>query len=526
MKRYEILVFLTGAVTLSLELLASRIMIPFFGVSLFIWAGVLSVTLAFLAIGYYYGGELSRSGDRGSLEARLLALPIVSAASIAVAAALYPALFPYLARVDLILGSFVGAGLLLALPLIALSAMNPLLIGVQRTGAAKGDVGAGRIFFISTLGSVVGVLLTAFAIIPNVTNYRAMLALAVIMCCVVWLMTRISRTVPRRQRRSLSVAAPVVALLCVVLLLGKSMYLNVLDGLTDNALWFDLREEYTSLFGNIKVADAIHRDGNGSPERYFLQDGMVQNRATPENASASMYTYVLESLVHAYSPNAKDVVVLGLGAGMVSRHLRSDGLNVSVVEINPMALRAATEHFGFQTSSIEIYLEDARTFVRRCRSSFDVAVVDLFLGDNTPDYVLTEEFFKDLSQCVRSGGAMVMNAVLSSETDEGNRRLLATIASAFPRLFVSGLPDGNIFIVGTLGTVAQNLSVEAANLPDDLSALVEYSVTGSRPVSPMIYQYWDPISDEHNTFSVLFADTHLRTRESLVRMLPPSMLVN
>ncbi len=60
MRRYEVLIFITGSVTLSLEVLASRIMTPYFGVSLYIWSGILSSTLTFLAIGYHFGGRLSR----------------------------------------------------------------------------------------------------------------------------------------------------------------------------------------------------------------------------------------------------------------------------------------------------------------------------------------------------------------------------------------------------------------------------------------------------------------------------------
>ena len=49
--KFEALIFATGAVILSLEVLASRIMTPYFGVSLYIWSGILSITLTFLAIG-------------------------------------------------------------------------------------------------------------------------------------------------------------------------------------------------------------------------------------------------------------------------------------------------------------------------------------------------------------------------------------------------------------------------------------------------------------------------------------------
>ena len=67
LKQYEALIFITGAVTLSLEVLASRIMTPYFGVSLYIWAGILSITLIFLALGYQLGGQISQRREKDSL---------------------------------------------------------------------------------------------------------------------------------------------------------------------------------------------------------------------------------------------------------------------------------------------------------------------------------------------------------------------------------------------------------------------------------------------------------------------------
>ena len=54
-------IFVTGAAILALQLLASRIMAPFFGVSLYIWTGILSITLLCLASGYYVGGIYSNN---------------------------------------------------------------------------------------------------------------------------------------------------------------------------------------------------------------------------------------------------------------------------------------------------------------------------------------------------------------------------------------------------------------------------------------------------------------------------------
>ena len=79
------IIFVTGGAILALELLSSRILTPYFGVSLYIWSGILSITLVSLAIGYWWGGRLA-TANRGSAQrlAFLFALmPAVAATSAA-----------------------------------------------------------------------------------------------------------------------------------------------------------------------------------------------------------------------------------------------------------------------------------------------------------------------------------------------------------------------------------------------------------------------------------------------------------
>lgn len=526
MKKYELLVFLTGALTLSLEVLASRIMTPYFGVSLYIWSGILSITLVFLAFGYRAGGIVAAKLPASATEYLFLATPIASAFAILVSALLYPFAFPFLSQANLILGSFVGATLLLALPLIGLSAMNPLLISLMRSKADTGDAGAGRVFFISTMGSVAGVLVTAFLFIPNVTNFRSVLALALGISLITALYALAARNLTPKKKRLLIGISLVVAILCGGLIMAKKSFLKTVNSVFSHQLVFEIEAEYTSMFGNIKVAIAQNKDGSGPKEKYFLQDGLVQNRTDMNNTSISMYTYVLQSLVDAYVPKAKDVVVLGLGAGIVPRHFSDDGRQVSVVEINSQALRAARENFGFNDKEVKIYLEDARTFVRKCDRAYDAAVVDLFLGDNVPDYLMTKEFFADLRRCIRSDGAMVMNLFLDPENDEPNKRLLATIASAFSNIYVSGIPGQNVFLVGTSVAAPATIEVERAGLPKEIAQQVEYSATNGQQIIRETLRFTPPISDNHNVFSLLFAEANMKERQFLAQYLPPNVLVN
>jgi predicted membrane-bound spermidine synthase len=525
LRRFEVLIFLTGAVTLALEVLSSRIMTPYFGVSLYIWSGILSITLAFLALGYSYGGKLSQRLSGADLESRFLMMPVISAASIGGAALIYPFLLALLSQVNLVLGSFVGATLILALPLIALSAMNPLLIGMQRETSDKGDAGAGRVFFISTVGSVVGVLLTAFVLIPAVTNYRGILALGIALCLCSIVFAVLSPSLPGDRKRRIIIAGVCVGIFCSALSVFKEAYINLASLNVAGRPPYEIKQEYTSLFGNIKVAD-FTRGGNAPVQKLLVNDGLMQSNTTTDNLSLSHYSYVFDALGRAYAPHAKDALVLGLGAGVVPRDFKDAGMKVAVVDINQDILTAAVDHFGFDPSGYDVHVEDARTYVRRCKDGFDLGVIDLFLGDNTPDYLLTREFFADVRRCIRSSGVIIVNAYLD-ETDEGpNKKLFATLATAFPRLFLYGLRGGNAFVVGTEGSDATRFELDPARFAPNMLPLTQRVLESKREIPARYYAGVEPVSDDHNVFSMLFSSVQMDVRRMLARQLTFRMLVN
>jgi predicted membrane-bound spermidine synthase len=91
---YYLIIFITGAGTLALEVLASRVLTPYFGVSLYIWSSILSITLTFLAVGYYAGGWLARRLANDKLPTAFFCAPALSALATVAACLIYPWLFP------------------------------------------------------------------------------------------------------------------------------------------------------------------------------------------------------------------------------------------------------------------------------------------------------------------------------------------------------------------------------------------------------------------------------------------------
>src|SRR3954453_19362515 len=163
-RRIEVLAPVVGAASLGDEIAAARLLAPWFGASTVVWANTIATVLVALSAGYFVGGRLAdrdptiRGLSRVVLGAAgLLALvPFVAAPFLRISV-------QALDRVEA--GAFVGSLLavlaLVATPVLLLGAVAPYAVRLSvRTVEEAGRV-AGRLYAISTLGSLVGVFASA-----------------------------------------------------------------------------------------------------------------------------------------------------------------------------------------------------------------------------------------------------------------------------------------------------------------------------------------------------------------------------
>jgi spermidine synthase len=517
-------IFVTGAAILALELLASRILTPYFGVSLYIWAGILSITLIALAVGYGLGGRLARTLPRTRLAVLYLALPSVAALALGLAALAYPWVFPALAEVDLVLGAYLACALLLLVPLVATSAMNPLLVALRPADRGEADAGAGRVFFISTMGSVVGVPIAAFGLIPHLTNHASVLLIGAMLG-----LLSLGGILIAGARRRETVALAVVAIaVCLGLLASADWRLGRrAAGVERSGVTWHLEREYGSLFGSIKI---LRAERGGQWSRVYYQDGILQNRVDAQGYSLSLFTHALETLGLGYKPDAKSALVLGLGAGIVPMRLASQGIQVEVVEINPASWTAAAAFFHFEPSRVRRHVADARSFVRGCRDRHDLVVIDLFQGDGVPDYLMTQEFFADIAACLRPGGIAVMNSFADLDRPQGFHHLLATARAAFADVLLFRAPayEGflNAFLVAGNQRLDERRPVPLPVASQRYAQQLRSVVGNAARVDERLTRGAQPIRDEWNFLGHANVASHLAYRRSAFDLVPPQFLVN
>jgi spermidine synthase len=533
---YAIL-FVSGAAVLALELIASRILTPYFGVSLYIWTGILSITLIALALGYWAGGRLAaeRAGraPRAERLAMLFALmPALAALAVIGACLVYPYLFPSLGMRDLVLGAFLACVVLLFVPLAAASAMNPLLVAIvlARGGARTGDAGAGKVFFVSTTGSVAGVLVTAFTLIPYVSNFSAALIVALVLALLSLAATAFA-PVPLAGRGPLGVVAGAAALISAVLLWQAEAYTARMWPAAYGGTSWRIEAAYRSLFGTVKVLRSEPNRNTGHFARIYFQDGLVQNTVDSDGRSLSFYTYALEALAYAYRPQLKSALVLGLGAGIVPMRLAGRGVAVEVVEIDPASLAAARHVFGYDPARARVHLADARTYLRGCSGRYDVVVVDLFHGDGTPDYLITRDFFRDLKGCLATGGVAVFNTFADLDRPAAYAHLLATLRAELPYIALlrpewPGVTHINSFLVASADPLAAPQPARVANVPlrheRDLARMLERP----QPLSRKLLEHGEIVTDARSATAHDIAQSQITYRRSILQSLPAAFLVN
>ncbi|HEV8151608.1 MAG TPA: fused MFS/spermidine synthase, partial [Solirubrobacteraceae bacterium] len=208
-RRIEAVAFIVGAASLGTEIAAARLLAPWFGASTIVWANTIATVLLALAIGYWFGGRIA---DRDPSLQGLSRLVVLAAGLLAIVPFVAgPFLRVSVDALDSVeAGAFAGSLLavlvLVAVPVLVLGMAAPYAVRLSVARVEEAGRITGRLYAISTVGSLAGVFLSALLLIPLVGTRRTFLAFALSLALV---------AVPALGRRF--VLAPVgVALLLAV----------------------------------------------------------------------------------------------------------------------------------------------------------------------------------------------------------------------------------------------------------------------------------------------------------------------
>ncbi len=402
----RIAVFVGGAAVMIIEILGSRVLAPTFGTTLHVWSALITVTLAALAIGYAWGGRIA---DRRPGLGTLMVVIAMAAGAILLGDLITKPVLRMAYGAGMISGTFIAATLLFLPSLLLLGMVSPMAV---RVAADKQHLGqsVGNLYALSTIGSVAGSLAVSLLLIPNLSVHVAIAATAIALALVplVYLASR-----SRWQMAALFTAVTVLAITSTVFASEQS----------DREIYYK-NEPYPvtarvpSAYGDLVVSD------HGGT-RYLFLNG-AQQGSLRGNHSGALYAYGLQRL-STVKGIPKKVLIWGLGAGVFARSLADAGADVTVIEIDPMSHKVATEYFGLPPQ-VKVIIGDARTETLNLHEKYDVIVLDAFSGDTPPFHLLTREAFEGLRDRLAPGGLVVAN-IVGSASGPGSRVIVSVVAT-------------------------------------------------------------------------------------------------
>ncbi len=447
-RRYLFLtVFICGMGTLAIEFTTSRMLQTVYGTSNIVWANVIGLVLFFLTLGYFLGGRLA---DRNP-SPRLFYMLVSAAGACSVFFLLLTSVIlrgAATALADLhvgaVVGSLVGVLFSLAVPITLLGCISPFAIRLGVRDVSEAGRISGRIYAISTWGSMLGTYLPVLVVIPTAGSRMSALIFGGVQLVFglggLW-------QVGRRQG--------LMGVLAALLLLPVAL------------LWTqgNIKEHPGQIFETESAYNYIQVIRRGDCNYLLLNEGQVFHSYYCDGGRVpriSVWSIMLAApyFLPAAAP-PRNMAVIGLAAGTIPKQFtRVFGpIPIDGIELDPSIVAAGRAYFELDDANINTIVGDGRYELNQLAGRYDVITIDAYKVPYIPWHLTTREFFTEVHAHLSDNGVVAVN-VGRVPTD---RRLVAamtnTLLSVFPTVHTIDMPGSlNTILVATVPpTDAANL---------------------------------------------------------------------
>jgi len=465
-RRIEAVAAVVGAASLGIEIAATRLLAPWFGDSTLIWANTIATVLLALSCGYWLGGKLAdRDPTLRGLARLVLAAGVLLAIVPFVAG---PFLRASVQALDTIsagafIGSLIAVLVLIAAPMLLLGTVAPYAVRLAMRSVDEAGSVTGRLYAISTLGSLAGVFLSALLLVPFAGTRRTFLAFAVALGAV---------AVLQLGRRW--VLAPVGLALLLAIPVG-----TVKAG-GGKVIW---EKETTYQYARV-VQDQF------GTRRLQLNEGQaVHSLYTPGRWLTNDYWDEFLTLPLAALPGPpRSVAILGDAAGTTARAYGHffPATRVDGVEIDGALTTVGKQLFDLHGPNLHLHTADARPFLRASKRRWDAIFVDAYRQPYVPFYLATREFFQEVRDHLNPGGVVLVNIGHPSESHALETVLSSTMAADFDHVVRDPSEPENTVVIaseapisgGRLRAAIPHLRTALQPVAADTSARLAPGLTG------------------------------------------------
>ncbi|MBS1781068.1 MAG: fused MFS/spermidine synthase [Bacteroidetes bacterium] len=404
-----IISFVEGSCVMVAELAGGKMLAPFYGTSLYVWASTLALTLGGLTIGYYLGGELSKR-DLEKRQKALFTILAIASALVMIMPMLADFIMKRTMDMSFLTGVITSQFIFLLPPIMGMGMVSPLLISMIAEHNASGKA-AGLVYAVSTLGGVISTLLTGFWLVPVVGISLPCIVIGALLLILTLIILK-----PGKKNSA--------AMLLLVLLIPSFFFYSTRG--QQNTDKYKVLYHTEGILGQVKIVDFNYelRDKE-VPARVMLVNHNWQTWIDRTNPDFSFLYYTrFTHAVISNLPPGSSALLIGLGGGTVARQLERYNVNYDAVEIDGRLPKLAEQYFGLKHAVANTAVDDGRHYINICKKRYDLIIIDALLGDNVPSHLLSEECFTKMKDLLTNNGKIFVEFDGITEEEDGTAQKL------------------------------------------------------------------------------------------------------
>ncbi len=430
----EFIIFASGALIMVLEMVGARLMAPHLGTSVIVWTSLIGVVLACLAVGAFLGGRLADKKLSLSMLARILAGAGLGCALTALGHRVVGMSISSGIE-NIYLSAVLAALCLFALPALAFGMVSPYIIRLRLADLATSGATVGRLYALSTTGSIIGTFLGGFVLISYFSSTHILLGTSAAMLL---LSLVVGMQGKKARQQSVSTLLLLLAIPAIAFLNAEVEYEMYTKGTPPPV---------ETPYNSIRISQGMNEDKR--PVRLMATDpGYAQSGTYLDEPAELLFDYTkYYALGTVLFPKAQKVLMLGGGGYSIPKWLLaghggldSEALRLDVVELDPGMTQLAKEAFGLQEDRrMRIFHEDARRHLTTNTESYDLVFVDVFNSHySVPFHMGTVEAAAALRNAVKDDGAVMMNIISAFEGEDSYilQSIYASLQNAFEHIYI------------------------------------------------------------------------------------------
>lgn len=435
--RFEIILFVVNAVYMILELVASRVLSPYFGNTNLVWTSVIGIILLSSSIGNYIGGILA---DKKKIVEKLKTVLIFSFVSVMFIPFIETPIILSVSKIfsDIKIGAIMSTILLFFIPSLLIGVLSPIILKLKIDSIENVGKTSGKISAIATIGGIIGTFLGGFYLIPNFGSVHILFVLALVLLYLLPLVEW------KLDKKTIIVVVLITFISLIVMLYNMDM--NSETG----KLVLESKENvgavsYDTQYGRVLIYNAYKND---EPVRVLNIDSGFESLTyideEKRNDLVLSYTQYYDLMFNA-NIDIKDTLLIGGAGYSYPKHYISKNLekNMDVVEIDGEITEIAKEYFYLndliedynlnENKRLGLITDDGRTYLNNNDKKYDAILNDAFSGSTPAKTLTTKEAIERIKESLNENGLYLTNVISSLEGE--NSKFIKAIINTLKQVF-------------------------------------------------------------------------------------------